>query len=84
MLKRQFDRTALQAAAPKVVRLVLCDNHGYLTYAGECACSVQHDFDRFAVVGTTYGPLHSTSGDMRLFKSESAARYALKQYKQNH
>jgi hypothetical protein len=80
MIKRQFDRTALRATAPKVARLVLCDNHGYLTYAGECSCSVQHDFERFLVVGTTYGVLHNTAGDMRLFKSESAARRALKSY----
>lgn len=77
MLARRFDRSAMQADSPKVVRLVLCDNHGYLTYAGECSCSAPHDYERFAVVGTTYGYLRSTAGDIRLFKSESSARRAL-------
>lgn len=81
-LTRRFNREAVDAnnGSPRVVRVVLCDNHGYLTFAGECGCSVQHDYDRYAVVGTSYGWLHNTSGDKRLWKSESGARHALKTY----
>ena len=83
MLAKNYlpDYELIHSAEPKVVRLVLCDNHGYLTYAGQCACSVQHDYERFAIVGTSYGWLHTSSGDIRLFKSESRARAALKHYK---
>lgn len=81
-LTRHFSRDSVDATngKPRVVRLVLCDNHGYLTFAGECGCSVQHDYERFAVVGTSYGWLHNTAGDKRMWKSESGARHALKAY----
>ena len=54
MLTRHFSRDSIKAAEgqPRVVRMVLCDNHGYLTFAGDCGCSIQHDYERFAVVGT--------------------------------
>lgn len=83
MLTRHFSRDSIKAdeGQPRVVRMVLCDNHGYLTFAGDCGCSIQHDYERFAVVGTTYGWLHSTAGDKRFWKSESGARHALKAYK---
>lgn len=82
MLKPIYSREACKASvgSPRVIRVVLCDNHGYLTFAGECGCSVTHDYERFAVVGTAYGWLHSKSGDIRFWKSESGARHALKQY----
>jgi len=80
MLKANYNRDCLTSGRLRVVRLVLCDNHGYLTYAGECGCSAQHDYDRYAVAGTTYGPLHTISGDMRLFTSENGARAAMKRY----
>lgn len=82
MLTRRYSRDSVDATsgAPRVVRIVLCDNHGYLTFAGECSCSVQHDYERFAVVGTTYGWLHNTAGDIRFWQSESGARHALKSY----
>lgn len=84
MLKRHFSRDTINAVTnirPCVIRVVLCDNHGHLTFAGDCACPKQHDFERFAVVGTTYGWLRNTAGDIRFFKSESGARGALKVYK---
>ena len=82
MLKRHFSRDTVNAndGQPRVVRVVRCDNHGYLTFAGECGCSIQHDYDRFAVVGTTYGWLHDSAGEKRFWKSESGARHALKEY----
>jgi hypothetical protein len=82
MLKAHFIRDTIDAdkGAPRVVRVILCDNHGYLTYAGECGCSRQHDYQRFAVVGTSYGWLHNTAGDKRFWQSESGARHALKNY----
>jgi len=82
MLKRHFTRESVNANEGKtrVVRVVLCDNHGYLTFAGECGCSIQHDYERYAVVGTAYGWLHNTSGEKQFWKSESGARHALKEY----
>lgn len=83
MLKRHFSRDTIKAIdsnQPCVIRVVLCDNHGYLTFAGDCGCSIQHDYERFAVVGTTYGWLHNAAGDVRFWKSESGARNALKNY----
>lgn len=81
-LSLRYNREACDAnnGSPRVVRVVLCDNHGYLTFAGDCGCSIQHDYERFAIVGTTYGWLHNTAGDIRFFKSESGARHALKVY----
>jgi hypothetical protein len=83
MLKAHFKRDTINAqeGAPRVVRVVLCDNHGYLTFAGECGCSIQHDYERYAVVGTSYGWLHNSAGDKRFWGSESGARRALNEYK---
>lgn len=84
MLKRHFTRDSIKAVTnitkPRVVRVVLCDNHGYLTFAGECGCSIQHDYDRYMVINTTYGWLKNSAGDTRFWKSESGARTALKEY----
>lgn len=82
MLKRHFSRESVNASQgkPRVVRVVRCDNHGYLTFAGDCGCSIQHDYDRYAVVGTAYAWLHDSAGDVRFWKSESGARHALKLY----
>lgn len=83
MLKRNFSRDSVDArnGSPRVARVVLCDNHGYLTFAGECGCSIIHDYERYAVVGTDYAWLHNAAGDIRFWKSESGARKALNQYK---
>jgi hypothetical protein len=37
-------------------------------------------YDRFAVVGTAYGHLHTTSGDWATWKTASGARKAIKRY----
>lgn len=66
---------------PTVVRMAFCKNHDYITLAGECSCSQPKQVRfKFAVVGTTYGYLHSSSGGMRLWNSASGARHAKNQY----
>jgi hypothetical protein len=37
-------------------------------------------YDRFAVIGTSYGHLHTTSGDWATWKTASGARKAIKRY----
>ena len=65
----------------KVKKLNLCKNHDYLTHAEDCNCDKSHNYTMFCVVGTAYGHLHNTSGDMRLWKSYSGAYKVAKQYK---
>ena len=69
---------------PRAVRLSLCTNHEYLTLSGECSCVVKNLQYKYAVVGTMYGWLHNTSGDVRTWRSASAAKSAAERYAQVH
>lgn len=62
---------------------IICCNHfthsGFLTV--DCKThSKENQYARYAVTGTLYGMLHSTSGDIRMFKSYSGAYKAAKKY----
>lgn len=73
--------TDVRAVKLQIAKLELCSNHGYMTFRGECHCAGEHGkYERFAIVGGEYGFLHSTSGDIRLWKSESGARRRLNSY----
>lgn len=83
MLTTRYDRKSVDSSngSPRVVRIMLCKNHGgYLTFAGECSCSSHYDYEKYAVVGTAYGWMHDSGGNIRLWNSESGARHALKAY----
>lgn len=73
------DGVDIRAGKPRVVKLALCANHGYLTFSGECQCikANNYGYERFAIIGTQYGWLHNTAGDVRMFKSDRAARHAM-------
>lgn len=62
------------------IKLVLCSNHDYITYSGECSCGGKHNFIRYAVAGASYGYIHNTAGGIRTWKSASGARHGLKRY----
>ncbi|WCD44249.1 hypothetical protein Lumi_110 [Xylophilus phage Lumi] len=68
----------------QVIGLFLCHNHDYLTYSGECSCTQKKEVLKFAIVGTDYGWLHTTSGDPRFWGSRSGARAKLKRFKEAH
>ncbi len=65
---------------PAPQKLTLCANHDYLTYADCCSCANKKLFTRYRVIGTNYCYLHTSQGDMRLFKSYSGAYKAAKRY----
>ena len=68
-------------------RVVLCNHHshgGFLTL--DCQT---HGYDHcrrvmFRVVGTDYGYLHTTSGDMRLWKNYQSANRAAVKYRERN
>lgn len=71
----------VRGGAPRAVKLALCANHGgYFTFAGECSCAEKAVVDKFAVIGTPYGWLHNTAGEVKTFLSGSGARRAAKCY----
>ena len=71
----------VRGGAPRAVKLALCANHGgYFTFAGECSCAEKAVVDKFAVIGTPYGWLHNTAGEVKTFLSGSGARRAAKGY----
>lgn len=71
----------VRGGVPRAVKLKLCANHGgYFTFAGECACVGKSVVYKFAVIGTDYGWLHNTAGEVKTFLSESGARRAAKCY----
>lgn len=74
------DGISLREGPPRAVRLSLCSAHNYLTFSGECTCRYKSILFKFAVIGTPYGWLHSTSGDPRQWGSASGARTAAKRY----
>lgn len=63
------------------VKLALCNNHQYLTFSGECDCAPKNDKTKYAVIGTAYGWLHNSAGDIRMWNSASGARRAAKAYR---
>ena len=69
---------------PRVVRVLLCRNHDYLTFAGTCDCHQSASYTKFAVIGTDYGWLRRTDGDPRFWLSASGARHALRRYRESH
>lgn len=66
---RDFDQ-------PTAVKLQLCDNHTYRTYMGDCDCETPSPVTRYAVFGTDYGYVHTTTGTMRLWNNPTSA-YAM-------
>lgn len=75
----------VRGGAPRAVKLTLCTNHGgYFTFAGECACAEKSVVYKFAVIGTDYGWLHNTAGEVKTFLSGSGARRAAKCYAATH
>ena len=71
----------VRAGTPRAVKLKLCTNHGgYITFAGECSCAEKPLAYKFAIIGTDYGWLHNTAGDVKTFLSESGARRAATRY----
>ena len=65
---------------PKVIACLLRTDTTYLTFADERRDSGLHNTNRrFAVIGTNYGWLHNSAGDIRFWSSRSGARYGMKQ-----
>lgn len=75
----------LRKGQPRVAKMVLCSNWihgGFITYAKLCKCREEFNYNRYAVIGTNYGFLHTTSGDIATWKTASGARHAAKRYMQ--
>ncbi len=68
-----FSRTGTPRAAKVMLKAGAC----FLTFANPETDVVQI---RYAVIGTDYGWLHNSAGDIRFWKSASGARRAAKQY----
>jgi hypothetical protein len=67
---------------PRAARMSLCGGrHDYLTYSGQCTRCEATPRILYCVIGTDYGFLHNSSGDVRTWRSASGARRAAKQYK---
>lgn len=75
---------AARQGPPRAVRALLCRNHDYLTFAGECTCPQTASYAKFAVIGTDYGILRRTDGEPRFWHSASGARHALRRYREAH
>lgn len=65
---------------PRAVCISLCANHDYLTFSGDCHCKSKNEKHTYTIIGTPYGWLHTTAGDIKLWNSASAARAAAKRY----
>lgn len=65
---------------PRAVCLSLCTKHDYLTFSGECSCTVKHIKYRYAIIGTDYGWLHDTAGDTKMWDNASFAKSAIRRY----
>ncbi len=56
------------------------DHEKLLTAMASGKPQVIRRYERFAVVGTAYRYIHTTSGDWRTWKTPSGARHAIKRY----
>ncbi len=70
----------LRDGKPRAARLSLagkrCD---YMTFSGLSDCTLPPRI-LYCVIGTAYGYLHNSSGDIRTWKTASGARRAAKAY----
>lgn len=77
---RRLEPGAFDAPKPEAARVILCANHDYRTYIDDCACAAKRERVRYIVIGTAYGYLHTTAGDMRTWNSRSGAAKAAARY----
>ena len=74
----------IREGKPRAARLSLagkrCD---YMTFSGLSDCTLPPRY-LFCVIGTHYGYLHTSAGDIRTWKSASGARKAAKRYAAIH
>jgi hypothetical protein len=78
--KAQIDT---RAGPPRAARLSLCGAaHDYMTFSGLCSAHPEAA-PRFlhCVIGTDYGYLHTSAGDIRTWRSASSARRAARTYR---
>lgn len=76
------DNVDTRRGEPRIARMSLCGGrHDYMTYSGQCTRCEEKPRILYCVIGSDYGFLHNSSGDIRNWKSQSGARKAAKQYK---
>lgn len=66
---------------PRAIKVILCRDVPFLTFVGERADYQGETMVKYAVVGTAYGWLHNSAGDIRFWNSASGARRAAKAYR---
>lgn len=72
---------------PVAVKLILCEDHPSMTFAGDCSHAdnpAQNTIIRYGVIGTMYGYLHGSAGGWRLWKSASGAFRAAKSIRDDY
>lgn len=75
-----IDSINIRSGGPRAARLSLagkrCD---YMTFSGLSDCTLPPRY-LFCVIGTAYGYLHTSGGDIRTWKTASGARKAAARY----
>lgn len=75
-----IDSVDVRAGKPRAAKLSLAGKHcDYMTFSGQSDCKAPPRI-LYCVIGTTYGYLHTSAGDIRTWKSASGARKAAKKY----
>lgn len=67
---------------PRAVRLILCDEHQWLTFRDDCGHNGRMTKTLYGVIGTEYGKLHDALGGWKLWKSPSSAYRAARAYRE--
>ena len=73
--------TSLRAGLPRPVKITLCRNHDCMTFSGECSCTNGREKTLYAVIGTDYGFLHTSAGDVHTWTAPGGAYRAARAYK---
>ncbi len=75
-----IDSVNIRAGKPRAARLSLAGGrHDFMTFSGLCDNGLPPRI-LYCVIGTSYGYLHTSAGDIRTWKSASGARKAAKAY----
>lgn len=76
----EVDHVNTRAGEPRAARLSLAGGrHDFMTFSGLSDCALPPHI-LYCVIGTSYGYLHTSAGDIRTWKSASGARKAAKTY----
>ena len=75
------DMSEIRSGKPRAIRLVIRNDTDFLTFAdGRPDSNASNTKTVYAMIGGDYGWLHTSAGEIRIFKSASSAYRVAREY----